>query len=390
MRTIFRNPFKYGRIVFILIVGLIISQADHIYTAVEAQDGSPSQLRVLVSGVDVNGQGFPLAIIDLGSGNARTLLTFANRSVCPPSVFPEGEILLYELSDAMQSYVYQVQVGTGERELLENSEGRAFSCPIVAPDGSTVAWLEMLPDDVVSGTTSTTKLVVVDTLSSEEIELAAHSTIFDVQWSPRGGALVYYTADPDSPFPQLYSVPRTGDASPRQFWAAGQGIIQDYLWTADSSGLLVTYYTEENLAVALLSSSCVIGPGDLCQPTPIALFSLDDNVMLMNAYSPRSRETLISLQTMDAQTGQLHTDLWILDLNGGAPPRQMTFTPSLIEADAYWASDGYIYFIGSQFDEDMQLLRGRVYRMADNEVTTPSIVFESSVFSPSAFLWWYN
>jgi Tol biopolymer transport system component len=115
------------------------------------------------------------------------------------------------------------------------------------------------------------------------------------------------------------------------------------------------------------------------------LFAVDDSVTLLNAFSPRSRESLVSVRTMDGQT-----DLWVLDLNGGNIQRQVTFTPSLIESDAYWASDEHIYFIGSLFDTDMQLLRGRVYRMMDNETDSPTIVFESTVFSPSAFLWWYN
>lgn len=386
MRTRFPRVLKYGRFILVLIMGLILIFSSIQQPLVNAQGENPSTLRVLVSGVDVNGQGFPLSILDLGSGNARTLLTFANRSVCPPSVFPNGEVLLYELSDAVESYVYQVQVGTGDRELLASPDNRMLSCPLVAPNGSAVAWLESRTNNG----DSQMMLVVIDTITSEVSELASHQTIFDVQWSPRGGVLVYHTIDSDSPFPKLLSVPRAGNAAPRAFWADGQGIVQDYIWAADSSGLLVTYYTESNLAVALLPTACVIGPGDPCQPVPLVTFSVDDNVMLLDAFSPRSRESLIALQTVDTQTGGFQTDLWLLDLNGETALRQITFTPLLIEADAYWASDGYIYFIGSQFDEDMQLLRGRVYRMQDNDTASPTIVFESSVFSPSAFLWWYH
>lgn len=390
MRTRFRSVPVYGRFILIILIAIMVIYPSIQQQSVNAQGESPSTLRVLVSGVDINGQGFPLSILDLGSGNARTLLTFANRSVCPPSVFLGGEILLYELSDAVESYVYQVQVGTGDRELLTIAEDRMLSCPSVAPDGSAVAWLESASNSDIGNGEPQTTLVVIDVVTSEVTELASHPTIFDVQWSPRGGVLVYHSIGSDSPFPMLFSIPRTGDVASQQFWPDGYGIVQDYLWVADSSGLLVTYYREDDLAVALLPASCVIASGEVCQPAPIATFSVDDSVTLLNAFSPRSRESLLSVRTMDSQTGQLQTDLWVLDLNGENAPRQVTFTPSLIESDAYWASDGYIYFIGSLFDNDMQLLRGRVYRMMDNETSSTTIVFESPVFSPSAFLWWYN
>ena len=184
MRTRFRNVLVFGGFVLLILMGIMIIYPSTRRQPVNAQGENPSALRVLVSGVDVNGQGFPLAILDLGSGNARTLLTFANRSVCPPSVFPDGEILLYELSDAVESYVYQVQVGTGDRELLTNAEDRMLSCPIVAPDGSAVAWLDSASNnDTIDGESQTT-LIVIDSATFEITELASHPTIFDVQWSP--------------------------------------------------------------------------------------------------------------------------------------------------------------------------------------------------------------
>ncbi len=345
----------------------------------------PTGPEVLVSGVDVNGEGFPLVVIDLGNGSARTLATFAQRPACTPTVFPEGERLWYELTGAN---LYQVHIPSGERTVLSAEEAR-LTCPTIAPDGSMIAWvrqheveadLESPPQQV--------ELVLTDPTMTEVHEMAVHPYIYDVRWSPGSGAFVYHVTSDAVPFPSLYSLPRGGGVEPRLVWGPERGILHDYRWVSDSTGLLVAYYTDAFLGVALLPTDCVIGPGDSCAVEPVAMFDIEDSLTLLNAYSPATRQAIVSLQ--EGRSGR-HTDLWRLDLSGEALPQQMTHTPRLVETDAYWSmGSDIIYFIGSQIDAETQTLRGRVYRMPADTSGTPEAVYESHIFSPAAFLWWYD
>lgn len=349
--------------------------------------------RVLASGVDINGQGFPLVVIDLSTGTSTTLATFADRPVCQPSVFPPGLVIMYELSDAANpSAIYQVNVVSGQRTALPLAHEIPLSCPVIAPDGATVAWLRLQERNNEQGNRQrATTLVLTDVNGGILADMVTLPAIFDVKWSPGGSALVYYVTTDTTPFPLLYSLPREGNTAPRLVWRQEYGLLEDYKWIANGSGLLVAYYTEMALNVALLSTDCVIGPGDPCEFEPILSLSPQASIILHDAFSPDFRQTLITLTEPDAQ-GSLETDLWKLDLTGKSPLQRITATPNIIETDAHWSPDAsQLYFIGSQIHPEAETLRGSIYRLnlsvADAE---PVLVFESSVFSPSLFLWWYE
>lgn len=360
-------------------------------SVVWAQDDDlPStQRRVLVSGVDINGQGFPLVVVDLAGSTARTLATFAHRPVCRPSVYADGEKLLYELIDPASSLLraYQVDVNTGERNAIAAVQDMMLTCPVVAPDNSRIAWLQTQTDEHGEHV----GLVLTDIGVVETTTIATHSQIFDVQWSPGSGALVYHVMDAIQPYPSLYSLPRDGATEPRLVWRPGQGILHDYIWAQNSSGLLVAYYTEEYLGIALLASDCVIGPGDACEVVPLVTFPPQASVSLLNAFSPIARRSVISLQVFDPVTQRPRTDLWILDLTGQSEPEQLTFSADIIETDAYWLADGKsIYYIATYSDAQTRTLRGGVYLAEVGEARSHVQVFESTVFLPSAFLRWYE
>ncbi len=363
-------------------------------TVVGAQTDDPAapQPRVLVAGVDINGQGFPLVVIDLEAATARTLATFAYRPVCLPGVYSDGQVLLYELIDASaQLRVYQVDVNSGERAAVSPAQDLMLDCPVISPDNVLIAWLQEQPlDDEADGSTQTA-LVFTDVTVTELTSVATHSQIFDVMWSPGGGALVYQAVDDQQPYPSLYSLPREGATTPRLVFDPGQGLLVDYIWAQNSSGLLVAYYTEEYLAVALLGADCVIGPGDPCQIDPLATFSPDASVSLLNAFSPIAQRSIISLQIFDPVTERPRTDLWILDLTGDTEPQQLTFSADIIETDAYWdASGDRIYYIASRSDPQTRLLHGGIYMAVLGGTQSHVQVFESTVFLPSAFLHWYE
>lgn len=353
-----------------------------------AQETPPQRPHVLVAGVDVNGQGFPLVMVNLDDGSSYTLATFANRPVCPPSPFPNGERVFYQsIAGIQQAYAYEVNVPTSERILINVGEN-PLTCPTVSPDGRTIAWLRLDPPHQTADTPSSVKtLVLTDPTLEASIDLVSHSAIFDVKWSPGGGALVYYVTDATMPFPQLYSLPREGRVSPRLAWAMGQGILSDYSWMSSDKGLLIAYYTEDYLALGLLPTACVIGPGDPCVSEPLATFPFSSSVELWSAFNPETEQTIISVQNIVDEQPQ--TDLWLIDLTGETPPQQLTFSPDFIESDARWRGDE-VYFIGSHFNQPTQTFHGAIYVMSVGGSTEPQVLFSSTVFSPSLFLGWYE
>lgn len=335
---------------------------------------------LLVTGVDINGEGYPLARVNLADNSESTLVTFANQPECPPSVFGGGTGLIYEIAEANPSEnIYRVDTQTGVRESLNVAEN--LNCPVVSPTGDRIAWVRQT-----EGADSQT-LVITDGQGNITHELITHPNIYDVQWSPGGSALIYNVTSNDSPFPALYSLPIEAEAEPRSFWSRYLGLAEEYEWVPDGSGLLVTYYTEENAALALLSTDCVIGLGPACEAEPLATFPGEDTLNLLGAYSLIEQQVVIGVQSQDA-IGNVATDLWVIDLLGTNPPRQLTQTPDIVETDAYWSfRSREIYFIGSRFDADAGVLRGGIYSIPADGSTPPTLRFASSVFSPGAILW---
>ena len=358
----------------ILLVGMSNAQTDD----------APPPLRVLVSGVDINGQGFPLVLIHLDEQRPETLATFANRPICSIEVFPEGASVYYELWDASGvPYIYQLGLPSGERVLVEQPNELPLTCPQVTPDGTTIAWYQNNADGTVS-------VILTDINLEEQREFLTVNELSGLQWSPAGGALIYESRDMTGGFPTLYSLPRQGGANPRLVFGAQNGLLQDYVWTSDSTGLLIAYTTEAELAIALLPTGCVIGPGELCDIEPIATFPFEYSITLLESYSPLRREAVVSVEFL-TDAGVLNSDLWLLDLEGNRPPRQLTFTPDVLETDATFIQEqNRIYFIGTRFDSELQRLRGAIYRINLESGGLPEMVFESNVFSPSRFLWWYE
>lgn len=340
----------------------------------------------LVAGVDLNGEGYPVTRVNLANGSENTLVTFASRPVCPPSVFQDGTGLIYEMVEAQPpapESVYRVNTQTGVRETLNGIDG--LNCPVVSPAGDKIAWVRNNPE-IGGGQT----LVVTDMQGTILHEIVTHPNIYDMEWSPGGSALIYNVTSDELPFPALYSIPVKTEAEPRAFWSRYLGLADEYEWIPDGSGVLVAYHTEDNAALTVLSTDCVIGLGPACEAEPIAIFPGEDVIDLLGAYSPTVQETVIAVQAEDLQ-GNLATDLWGVDLLGSTPPRQLTETPEIAETDTYWSLDGEtIYFIGSQFDTDAGTLSGGIYSIAADGSTPAGLRFASPVFSPGAILWVYE
>lgn len=339
----------------------------------------------LVAGVDLNGEGYPVTRVNLADGSENTLVTFASRPLCPPSVFQDGTGLIYEMVEAQPpapENVYHVNTQTGVREILNGIEG--LNCPVVSPAGDKIAWVRSNPES--GGQT----LVITDMQGTTLYELITHPNIYDVEWSPGGSALIYNVTSDELPFPALYSIPVEAGAQPRAFWSRFLGLADEYEWIPDGSGVLMAYHTEDNAALTVLSTDCVIGLGPACEAEAIATFSGEDIIDLLGAYSPIMQETVIAVQSEDLE-GNLTTDLWIVDLLASTPARQLTDTPDIAETDAYWSQDGQnIYFIGSQFDADTGTLTGGIYSIAADGSTPAGLRFASPVFSPGAILWVYE
>ncbi|PJF45010.1 MAG: hypothetical protein CUN55_01140 [Phototrophicales bacterium] len=351
-----------------------------------AQTPTTSALNMLVLGVDVNGQGYPIVMIDMAHGTADTLATFASRPVCQPSLTPDGQMLLYELYDESGlPYVYQINISQRERVLLEIHDQSFLNCPLISSDANAIAWHQPTSD-------GKTALVLTDMQGKNLKTLQIHSTILDMQWTPSGGAMVYQVVDEQALFSELVSLPREGGAMPRVVFQSNNGILIDYMWTSDSTGLLVAYATDQDVSIALLPTPCVIGPGPQCVPEPLASFPAGADIKFFNAYAPLSRQVVLAVQLESFESGSYYTDLWLLDLANAGKVRQITNSAELIESDAVWSPDETtLYFIGSQLDETSQTLRGGIY-MLDMTAINPSpiLVFQSAVFSPSSFLHVYT
>lgn len=349
-----------------------------------AQEDDRQNVELLILGVDINGQGYPLVLVNVASSRADTLATFANRPVCRPSITVDGQVVLYELHDSTGTpYVYQINIEGRERSLLGNGE-LALDCPLIAPSGDAIVWNQPNPDGTVS-------VVLTDPYLNNPVVLQVHPSILDIQWTPGGGALIYQIIAEQAIFPELVSLPRQGGVVPRVVFQTSDGILLDYIWTSDGTGLLVAYATDVEVMVALLQTSCVIGPGPRCTLAPIATFAPDTDIDLLRAYAPTARQTVLVAQTPMGDGG-FSTDLWLVDLTATTEPRQLTTSVDVIESDAIWSPDETtLYFIGSRFDQSSQTLRGAIYRLDMMQPDPqPELVFESPVFSPSAFLYVYS
>jgi Tol biopolymer transport system component len=374
----------FTRHLFLLIL-LIINSGITLQTPVAAQNDSiTGQRYMLVSGADLSGQGYPLAVVDLQEGSSRTLVTFASRPACPPTIFPDGQSVIYELADAQQPpSIYQIEVDSGERTALLAEDPAGLTCPVVSPDGSSIAWIQHTEEGH--------QLVLTDAAGEGIRPLASHPNIYDVTWSPTNQVLIYNVTSNNNPFPSLHVLPRQELASPRLFWNAQQGLVKDYEWIPDGTGLLVIYDTDEFTAITRLSVDCVIGPGPVCEAEPLVEFPPNTNITLLNAYSPIERKVIVSVQLLDETTEMLASELWIIDLIGNTVPRPLTHSPEILKTGAAWSADGKeIMFIGSTFDEESQTLRGALYSMKAEVDALPHLRFRSDVFSPVNILHWYR
>lgn len=366
------------RIGIIVLAALIL-----LVPVVTAQDNPPSERGpiILVTGADTTGDGFPIAIVDVGTGQATTLATFGRRAACAPSIFPDGRTLVYEISGEPKT-VYALNTATSERTIFHEQSELSLDCPVVAPDGSAIAWIQ--PDG------NSAKLTITDTLGRNPRELVAHQRIFDVQWSPAASLLIYTVTTNNVPYPELYSIPRSGAVAPFRFWSREMGLVLDYEWTRNRQGLLVAYTVDSGVGITRLTSECIIGL-ELCQIDPIARFPGEARIDLLDAYSPISEEVVISVQFPDPTVGFPKADLWLLDLSRKNEPRQITNSPALLKTGAMWSRDGReIFFIGSTFDEVRDQLRGGIYSIPYNATEPPEIRFESDIFSPASLLWQFN
>lgn len=354
-----------------------------------AQDETPPEgPSMLVTGVDVNGEGFPLVVVNLGTGETHTLATFASRAACLPSIFPDGSAVLYEVANTENPLtVYQVNINSGERLSLnlDNTEVR-LDCPVVAPNGEAIAWVSVPPSP-----DAMTALIISDTTVNGTQIIAEHERIYDVVWSPTSSLLIYTVTSEDSPYPTLYSLARDSQLEPYAFWGRTQGLIMDYEWSSDQTSLVVAYASDTFTAITKLSVACMVGLETNCEPIPIASFPADAKIELLHAYSPINDDLVVSVQFPDPTVGFPKADLWLVDFDGVHEPRQLTFAPALLKTGASWSADGSeIYFIGSQFDAERAVMRGQIYRTTVQGEPEISLVFASDIFSPASILWQYD
>ena len=384
MLPLSRRAITQAFLIFIL-GGLIITPLIS-----HAQDDpvSPSGPSILVTGVDVNGEGFPLVVVNLGTGETHTLATFASRAACLPTIFPDASAVLYEVANTENPVtVYQVDTNSGERQTLELANIKVrLDCPVVAPSGQAIAWVS-----VPTTTDTLTTLIITDTAVINSQVLAEHERIFDVTWSPTSSLLIYTATSEASPYPALYSMARTGQIEPYQFWRREQGLIMDYEWSGDETSLVIAYALDTFSAIAKFPVACIVGLQANCDPVPIATFPADAKIELLHAYSPINDDVVVSVQFPDPTVGFPKADLWLVDFDGVEPSRQLTFAPTLLKTDASWSADGTeIYFIGSQFDTERQVMRGQIYSVAVQGEPEVTLRFASDIFSPATILWQYE
>jgi hypothetical protein len=124
---------------------------------------------------------------------------------------------------------------------------------------------------------------------------------------------------------------------------------------------------------------------------PVAVFPPDARIDLLSAYAPTTNEGVVSVQFPDPTVGFPKADLWVIDLEGKNTPRQLTFAPALLKTDAVWSKSGAeVFFIGSQFDNERNGLRGRIYSVPIEGERDITLRFESAIFSPATILWQYE
>ena len=355
-----------------------------------AQDDAPppSGPSILVTGVDVNGEGFPLVVVNLGNGETRTLATFASRAACLPTVFPDASAVLYEVANTESPVtVYQVDTNSGERQTLDLGNIIArLDCPIVAPNGQAIAWVSVPPSPE-----ELTALTITDTAVTNSQVLAQHERIYDVIWSPTSSLLIYTATSEASPYPTLYSMARSNQLEPYEFWRREQGLIMDYEWSGDETSLVIAYALDTFTAIAKFPVACIVGLDVDCEPVPIASFPPDAKIELLHAYSPINDDVVVSVQFPDPTVGFPKADLWIVDFDGIEESRQLTFAPALLKTGASWSIDGSeIFFIGSQFDTERQVMRGQIYSVTVQGEPEITLRFASDIFSPATILWQYE
>lgn len=337
---------------------------------------------LLIAGVDVNGEGFPLVVVDVGTGDTRTLATFARGALCPPSLLPQARAVIYEVAGPTNT-VYQVNTSSGDRVTLREPDSLPLNCPQISPSGDAIAWINPANDG--------TQLLLSDITGNNVNNLVSHDRIYDVIWSPAGSLLVYTVMSDSRPYPELYSMSRNADVAPYLFWTPEMGLVLDYEWAGNGAGLLVAYTVDGMAGVTLFPIECVVGVEEDCVVDPIATFSGDANIDLLGAYSPINNEAVISVQYPDPAAGFPSADLWLINLDSDSSPRQITNSPALLKTDAVWSGDGRtIYFIGSVYDDERQSLRGGIYSVLRNGSEPAILRYESEIFSPASILWRFD
>ena len=361
---------------------LLLISIFFVVATANAQEPTAHGPVLLIAGTDVNGEGFPLVVVDVGTGDTRTLATFARGALCPPSVLPQARAVIYEVVGSTNT-VYQVNTASGDRVTLREPDTLLLNCPQVSPGGDAIAWI--------NPGSGSTLLVLTDITGGNVNNLVSHDRIYDVTWSPAGSLLVYTVMSETQPYPQLYSMSRNADIAPYLFWTPEMGLVLDYEWSGNGAGLLVVYMVDNVAGVTLFPVECVVGVEEDCIVHPIATFSGYANIDLLGAYSPINNEAVISVQYPDPAAGFPSADLWLIKLDGNSAPRQITNSPSLLKTDAIWSRDGRtIYFIGSVYNEERQILRGGIYSVLRNGSEPAILRYESEIFSPASILWRFD
>lgn len=359
-----------------------------LWTTHQGQAQNPESYPIfLVSGVDFSGQGYPLTLINPNDGTARTLATFSQPSTCTPPVFPTGQTVLYELPDPDQPTIYAINTTSGERIPLLTTATTPWYCPQISPSGNTIAWLQMNGQDPAAPI----ELIITDSTGNNPIIQTATADMSNVQWSPAEQVLVYSSTGPNQPFPRLYSIPVRSMTSPYLFWDAHQGIVLDYTWIPDSSGLLIAYTTDNEVGLTLFPLACVIGTQTNCPIEPITTFPSDTYLDLFGVFSPLNTQTIIGIGFPTEDNTPTGLELWKINLRSGSIPELITQSPQLLKTSVYWSKDGEnIYFIGSQFDEQVAILRGGLYVVPMDGSQAPQLLYNSDAFSPATILWVYE
>lgn len=307
--------------------------------------------------------------VDLADGKQTPIASFAAGGDCPPQRL--GDTFFYEPQNLTgENFVYQIDLTNGNILPLEAAQEQGLHCPIINPDGSQIAWLQYGEE--------AHSLVFTSVSGASPVVVATHPTIYDVQWSPDGELVVYTAIGADETFRPLYSY----QTEATEFWPRDAGLVVDYLWTPDSSTLLVAYYTQDNAVIGSLSKACVLDGG--CSPTPIATFPPEVGLLLQNAFSADNTKFLVIEETNDGM-GDFSSELYVVDLTTGETT-QLVEMPGLLKTSAAWVGNT-IYFIGAVFDETTFTMSDSAIYEVSEQGGTPNIAYSADDYLPAQIFW---